>query len=114
MRLYRCPLCPDSNQIRQRSEMTRCARKRHSEWVDVNSKVRFRSRNKEVLLLRGHRNRKSPTERRDDQGGPSFSVIHSERCGRNLLGLLFEGGSLRECPSDHKERVLARREKEGR
>ena len=67
-----------------------------------------------VLLLRGHRNRKSPTERRDDQRQTVLGVTHSERCGRDLLGLLFEGGSLRECPSDHKERVLTRREKEGR
>src|ERR1700730_19344996 len=59
MRLDRCPLCTDSDQMSPRSEMTRCARRRHIQC----SKLRLfdylvgereqRSRNVEPKCLRG-------------------------------------------------------------
>jgi hypothetical protein len=90
------------------------ARKRHSEWVDVNSKVRFRSRNKGFVATR-----------LTETASLQLNVV-TTKADRPLALLIVNAAVVTywDCwskvalyesvPSDHKERVLARKEKEGR
>jgi hypothetical protein len=76
--------------------------------------VRFRSRNKEVLLLRGYRNRKSPTERVTTKADRPLALLIVNAAVVAYWDCCSKVALYESVPSDHKERVLARKEKEGR